>query len=108
MAPQPPKLRPAVSSHSVHKANNFVVQDDMVLLNNARSSVFSQSLSTARSVNDLDQLPAANAGGHLDQNTTLPAYRAAPDYETAIRNKFGQAQQPLWQAQGTYTIYKKI
>ena len=30
-----PKLRPAISSGSVHKPQSFV-QDDMVLLNNAR------------------------------------------------------------------------
>ncbi len=52
-------------------------------------------MSAARSVNDLDQLPSQH---HLAQNT-LPAYRAAPDYETAIRNKlshqvWSQQQQP--------------
>ena len=79
-----PKLRPAISSGSVHKAS-FQVQDDMVLLNNAtRSSLFTQTISGARSVNDLDQLPTSG-GGH---QSTLPAYRAAPDYETAMRNKF--------------------
>ena len=56
------KLRPAISSGSVHKAvgSNFVAaQDDMVLLNNAtRSTLFSQTMSGARSVNDLDQLPS--------------------------------------------------
>ena len=79
-----PKLRPAISSGSVHKAN-FQVQDDMVLLNNAtRSNLFTQTISGARSVNDLDQLPTTS-GGH---QSTLPAYRAAPDYETAMRNKF--------------------
>ena len=95
------KLRPAISSGSVHKLavapQNFV-QDDMVLLNNARSSVFSHTMSAARSVNDLDQLPGIS-GHHLAQNT-LPAYRAAPDYETAIRNKLGgiqtQQQQISW------------
>ena len=96
-----PKLRPSISSGSVHKQTNYV-QDDMVLLNNARSNLFNQTISAARSVNDLDQLPSqqplqATQQHHLAQHT-LPAYRAAPDYETAIRNKFGVTQQPqLWQ-----------
>ena len=48
-----PKLKPAVSSGSVHKQANYV-QDDMVLLNNAsRSSLFNQTITAARSVNDL-------------------------------------------------------
>ena len=80
------KLRPAISSGSVHQAAAVVAaQDDMVLLNNAtRSNLFSQTLSGARSVNDLDQLPASMG----NPQSTLPAYRAAPDYETAMRNKF--------------------
>ena len=65
----------------------------MVLLNNARSTLFNQTISAARSVNDLDQLPSQQPQQqqqqhHLAQNTlplNLPAYRAAPDYETAIR-----------------------
>ena len=88
-----------MSSGSVHKQANYV-QDDMVLLNNAsRSSLFNQTITAARSVNDLDQLPSQQPPNqhHLAQNT-LPAYRAAPDYETAIRNKFGVSQQPqIWQ-----------
>ena len=88
------KLRPAISSGSVHKAvgSNFVAaQDDMVLLNNAtRSTLFSQTMSGARSVNDLDQLPSNSATtiASMGPQSTLPAYRAAPDYETAMRNKF--------------------
>ena len=102
------KLRPAISTNSIHKPSQNYVQDDMVLLHNARSSVFNQSLSTARSVNDLDQLPSAvlspaasavsTSQHHLAQHT-LPAYRAAPDYETAMRNKLGITQPPqpsLW------------
>ena len=71
--PAPAKLRPAISSGSVHKSPQNYVQDDMVLLNNARSSVFNHTMSAARSVNDLDQLPAMSAH-QLTQNT-LPAYR---------------------------------
>lgn len=90
------KLRPAISSGSVHKLTaQSYVQDDMVLLNNTRSSVFNPTMSAARSVNDLDQLPASSQH-HLAQHT-LPAYRAAPDYETAIRNKLGISPQQLWQ-----------
>ena len=67
-------LRPAISSGSVHKSHSQIfVQDDMVLLNNARSSVFNHTMSAARSVNDLDQLPPMSAH-QLSQNT-LPAYR---------------------------------
>lgn len=99
---QQPKLRPATSNLSIHKSQQqqqvAVVQDDMVLVNSGRSPMFSQALSSARSVNDLDQLPQ-----HMTQvdNNGVPAYRAAPDYETAIRNKFGlQPQQPqVWQQQ---------
>ena len=73
-APATAKLRPAISSGSVHKSHSQIfVQDDMVLLNNARSSVFNHTMSAARSVNDLDQLPPMSAH-QLSQNT-LPAYR---------------------------------
>ena len=41
-------------------------------------------LTNAHSVNDLDEVGAA----------TLPQYRPAPDYETAIRNKYGIVQKP--------------
>ena len=50
----------------------------------------------------IDQLPSQQPPNqhHLAQNT-LPAYRAAPDYETAIRNKFGVPahQSQIWQQQ---------
>ena len=48
-APATAKLRPAISSGSVHKSHSQIfVQDDMVLLNNARSSVFNHTMSAAR------------------------------------------------------------
>ena len=57
-----------------HCRNDMIrTKDDMVLLNNARSSVFNHTMSAARSVNDLDQLPPMSAH-QLSQNT-LPAYR---------------------------------
>ena len=96
---QQANLRPAVSNHSVHKS---FVQDDMVLINNARGSALmaSQSLSAARSVNDLDHLEQMPMGpGTNFGNATLPAYRAAPDYETAMRNKLSLAQQHMQQQQ---------
>ena len=79
-APATAKLRPAISSGSVHKSHSQIfVQDDMVLLNNARSSVFNHTMSAARSVNDLDQLPPMSAH-QLSQNT-LPAYRYYISFE---------------------------
>ncbi len=96
---QQANLRPAVSNHSVHKS---FVQDDMVLINNARGNAMmaSQSLSAARSVNDLDHLEQMPMGqGTNIGNATLPAYRAAPDYETAMRNKLSMAQQQMQQQQ---------
>eukprot|EP00096_Caligus_rogercresseyi_P004380 TRINITY_DN18610_c0_g1_i1.p1 TRINITY_DN18610_c0_g1~~TRINITY_DN18610_c0_g1_i1.p1 ORF type:complete len:1044 (+),score=421.24 TRINITY_DN18610_c0_g1_i1:203-3334(+) len=56
--------------------------------------------SYARSVNDLVDSAASNPSHHhpMDLNKTVPAYRPAPDYETAVKNK-------LYMAKGGYPIY---
>lgn len=108
-------LRPAISSLSIGGGigGGFQVQDDLVINNryHKRPQTIGggggqPTLSSARSVNDLDQLTSYGGGGQLQPfggpplpliSQPLPTvgtaglsyYRPAPDYETAIRNKYG-------------------